>query len=202
MHMIALTGDRQVGKSRLSEYLVETQGFVRVHPFGGGKAACEAFFTHLGAAPLDAWNMVHGNLKDRPSSCLPVGPDGEHHSPRFFMEKFGAFMGVTLGADWTLGSELSRLRAAGTERVILESVAFEAEAFRDMGGIIIRIERDGASKIKGIETDAWVERIVPDHVFRNDQPDLESGKAAFSEFLRSHGLIGEPAPVEEPVPGF
>lgn len=202
MHMIALTGGRQVGKSRLSDYLVETHDFVRMHPFGGGKAACEAYFTHLGASAHEAWHMVNGDLKDTPSACLPVGPDGEHYCPRFFMEKFGAFMGVTLGADWTLRSELSLMRASGAERVILESVAFEADDFRDMGGIIIRIERDRPSRIKGIETDQWVERIVPDDVFRNDHPELEAGKAAFGEFLRARGWIGEPAPLEEPVPGF
>lgn len=198
MIMIGLTGGRHVGKSSLASHVVERHGFARMHPFDGGKVASEAWFRHLGADAGTAHDMVHGKLKDRPSPLLPVGPDGQHAMPRLFYEKFGAFLGRTLGPDWTLGTEIRRLAVLGHDRIISESIVFEAEAFRAMGGKIIRIDRPGAGVI-GIETDPVVRTIAPDFVFENSCSDVTRAREAFEEFLFEAGLIPE-SPDADPDP--
>lgn len=190
MILLGLTGGRHVGKSSLASHIVERHGFARMHPFDGGKAASEAWFRHLGADAATSHEMIHGSLKDRPSPLLPVGADGVHAMPRFFYEKFGAFLGRTMGPDWTLGLEVRRLAALGHDRIISESIVFEADSFRAMGGTIIRIDRPGAG-VAGIETDPVVKSITPDFVFENSCSDVTLARQAFEEFLTSVGLIPE-----------
>ena len=198
MILIGLTGERQVGKSVLADHLVAEHGFSRLHPFDGGKAATQAFFRHLGADADTAWRMVNGDLKDRPSHLLPVGPDGVNFDPRFFMEKFGAFMGVILGPDWTLNQEIRRLADQGSDRIIAESIAFEAEAFRAAGGIVVGVKRPRAGPIiAGIETDRVVAGIVPDLTFHNATSDKRAAGPSFADFLGEHGILELPAPAEE-----
>ena len=131
--------------------------------------------------------MVHGHLKDRPHPLLPLRPEGEHHDPRFFMEKFGHFMGTTLGPEWTLDQEIARLESEGNTRIISESVAFEARRFRAHGGIIIRIENPARQNtIEGVETDPVTRAIEPDLIFMNSAGDVTTAQAEFRIFLQEH----------------
>ncbi len=49
------------GSHRPLTYLVDA-GFVRAHPFAGGKVASAAWFEYLGASPDEAQRMVNGDL--------------------------------------------------------------------------------------------------------------------------------------------
>lgn len=161
--LIGLTGLRGVGKTTAAAHLVLRYGFVRAHPLDGGKIAAEAYFRHLGARIDEAERMVLGDLRDVPSPLLPG-----RATPRYFLERFGAFMGVTLGPDWTLGAELARLRAREPWRpIVVESVVYEAGVIRDAGGIIVRIERPGHAGPAGIETDAAQAEIAADATIVN-----------------------------------
>lgn len=161
--LIAFTGRRGVGKSEAAAAL-ESAGFVRAHAFGGGKAATEAYFRHIGATAEQAREMVNGSLKDVPSPLLP-----KCHTPRYFMERFGHFLGVSLGADWTLGAELTRLdRDYPGRSVVIESVAYEQAVIRAAGGKIIRIARPGHKGPEGVRTDEAVARIEVDMTIVND----------------------------------
>ena len=185
IRILGLTGYRQTGKSTIAAHLKAEHGFVAAHVFAGGKAATEAYFRHLGADDETAHRMVHGDLRDQPSPFLPLrvdlpsGASPEHHSPRFFMEMFGNFMGETLGADWTAGLELKRIQAENPGRdILIESVVYEAEAIRAAGGTIIRIDRPGTSG-RGLKTDRAVETITPDAIFTNEHADVASMLAEF-----------------------
>lgn len=112
-------------------------GYVSAHPFNGGKAASMAYFRHCGASEETAWRMAHEDLKDQPSDFLPG-----RATPRYWMERFGNFMGETMGAEWTLGVELARLAEAGAERVVVESVVYEWKVLKSHGGKIYRVVRD------------------------------------------------------------
>lgn len=169
--IIGLKGDRQVGKSHIAQHLVDNHGFKRVHPFDGGKAATRAYFMHLGTDEETAWRMTDGDLKDKPSPFLPVITDpahvipgrfemGDRYPPRFFMEKFGRCMGVEMGPGFTIGMEIERhLRdgSEGEQRLVVESIVYEAPQMREYGGQIIEVRRDkpDADKVVGLETDKY-----------------------------------------------
>lgn len=171
--MIGLTGARNVGKSTVANMLVESFGFRRIHAFDGGKAATVAYFIHLGATSIEANEMVYGSLKDLSSDILPG-----RASPRFFMEKFGRFMGTTLGPDWTLGAEISRHRRADpSSKLIAESLVYESDLFRSAGGIIVRVERPGHVGPVGCESDSFQAGIVEDHRLINGGSLTELRKA-------------------------
>lgn len=177
--MIGLTGARNVGKSTVANMLVESFGFSRVHAFDGGKAATVAYFVHLGATSTEANEMVYGSLKDTPSDLLPGSA-----TPRFFMEKFGRFMGTTLGADWTLGTEIGRhQRANPSVKLVAESLVYEADCLRAAGGVIVRVERPGHVGPAGCESDAFQAAIVEDHKLINGG-DLDQLRKAVDSLVR------------------
>ena len=190
--IIGLTGFRQTGKSTIATHLQARHGFIDLHAFAGGKVATEAYFRHLGADEDLAHRMVHGDLRDTPSPLLPLRsdlPEGaapEHHSPRFFMEMFGNFMGETLGSDWTAGAELRLASERHPGRnLLIQSVVYEVDAIRAQGGTIIRIDRPGAHG-RGLKTDRVVEAITPDEIFLNDHGSVEDMLAEFDRrFMES-----------------
>lgn len=162
--IIGLTGLRHVGKSKAADHLVDALGFVRAHPFDGGKAAAVAYFAHLGASADEAHCMAYGDQRDQPSPLLPGGV-----APRLFLERFGHFMGVGMGADWTLGAELARVwRDHPGRPVVVESVVYEAPVIRAAGGILVRIVRPGHAGPAGVNTDAAQAALDVDMTIIND----------------------------------
>lgn len=154
--MIGLTGARNVGKSTVAALLESEYGFERVHTFESGKKAAVTWFDAIGG---DGYEMVYGALKDVPSSFLPGNV-----SPRYFLEKFGEFMGVQLGVNWTLGIEIGLARSrAPNAPIVVESVVYETPWFRAQGGLVVRVDRPGHVGPAGIESDAVQARIVADY---------------------------------------
>lgn len=161
--IIGLAGYRRVGKSEVGNRLVEAHGFKRIHPFNGGKAACRAYFTHLGVSPEDAVRMTDGDLKDTPSEYLP-----DNQTPRYLMERFGKFMGVEMGPDWTIGRELIRATEGGADRLLVESVVYEDSVLRSQGATIWKVTRPTVAQTPGLETDTYTRSMVTDHEIIND----------------------------------
>jgi len=155
--MIGLTGKRNVGKSTVAAMLEEEYGFERIHAFGAGKHAAAAWFDYVGG---DGDRMVWGDLKDQPSEYLPGGV-----APRYFLERFGKFMGEEMGVAWTLGLEIILARERNPRApIVVESVVYEADCFKRLGGTIWRLERPGHRGPVGQESDAEQARIVEDAI--------------------------------------
>lgn len=152
--MIGLTGLRNVGKSTVANFLESNYGFTRVHAFESGKAAAVTYFESIGCE--EPWEMVYGDLKDRPCEFLPGNV-----APRFFLEKFGKFMGVDMGIDWTLGAEVRKARSAG-QPIVVESLVYEADWFKVQGGIVWRLERPGHVGPVGAQSDAVQALVAAD----------------------------------------
>lgn len=191
--IIGLCGDRKVGKSKAAKHLVETHGFTRLHPFDGGKAASRGYFQHLGADEETAHRMTDGDLKDIASPLLPVirnpehGVPGTHYAPRFWMEKFAKFMGVDMGPAWTLEQEVARHKSAGSPlRLVSESIVYEIETFRRLGGIVVRVDRPLKDNDRpvGFETDKFSRTILPDHILLNDSDSVEDLHRSLDVLLR------------------
>lgn len=162
MLMIGFTGLRGVGKSLAADTLVKKHGFAKAHAFGPGKEMCVAYYEYMGIDAHTAWRMVHGDLKDTPCEKLPNGV-----ASRYFMEKFGKFMGVDMGPDWTLAVELDRMQRNGNKHVTVESLVYEAAVFRNKGGFIVRMERDGV-KPSGEHTDEAQAKVKEDITINNN----------------------------------
>ena len=191
--IIGLSGRRGVGKSRVADHLVEHHGFSRIHPFQGGKAACVGYLVHVGATPEEAARMVNGDLKDKPCSLLP-----DNQTPRYFMERFGQFMGVQMGPAWTIGQEIRlALERDPDARLIAESIVYEVDVIRRMGGMIVEITRDG-SRIEGLETDKATALIRPDLRFENNGNSLAHLKGEVDELLYQVMAYLDPEPEPEP----
>jgi hypothetical protein len=184
--IIGLTGKRQVGKSVITKYLKREHGFVSVHPFNGGKAACRALYEHYGASPQEAWEMTDGSLKDTPSSYLPGGVPS-----RFFMEELGRFMGQDLGLEWTLGKEIELAMARDPNvRIIAESIAYEEPLLRKLGGHIFEVTRSlcDPAAVTAHRTDKGVAGIIPDGSFANDYETEAEMVPELIAFLSEHGI--------------
>lgn len=178
--VIGLTGRRHVGKTTATNYLFVTYGFARVHAFEGGKVAAAAYFEHLGASAEEARRMVYGDLRDQPSRYLPGNA-----LPRMFLEKFGHFMGVGMGAEWTLGAELERTWRDNPGRpVVVESVVYEAPVIRAAGGLIVRIVRPGHDGPAGIRTDIAQASLDVDATIVNDG-DLAKLRASIGHIAQA-----------------
>lgn len=168
--MIGLTGKRNVGKSTVANLLEEEFGFEKIHAFSAGKEAAERWFDAIGG---DGNRMVYGDLKDEPSEHLPGNV-----APRYFLERFGHFMGAEMGVDWTLGLEiiLARKRAPRAP-IVVESLVYEADWFRRMGGVVVRLERPGHVGPVGIESDAVQALVAADITIKATALDELRGKA-------------------------
>lgn len=147
--LIGLTGLRNVGKSTVASLLEKEFGFRKVHAFWSGKEAVKEWFIAVGFDADDAWEMVYGDLKDVPCDRLPDGV-----APRFFLEKFGHFMGQAMGVAWTLGIEIANMRRLAPGRpIVVESLVYEAPWFKAQGGVVWRLERPGHVGPAGVESD-------------------------------------------------
>lgn len=156
--LIAFTGRRNVGKSTAVRRL-ERQGFVQIHAFTGGKEAAVAYLEHILAyTPFERMGrrMVYGDLKDVPCPALPGGV-----APREFLERFGKFMGVDMGVEWTLRAEVERIKRVYGPfvNIAVDSMIYESEYWREIGGVIVRLNRpdfEGQPVVKSDEAQAGV----------------------------------------------
>jgi len=168
MLMLGFTGTRGVGKSHIANLLEVEFGFTRIHTFGPGKAMCVEYAKHCGIDSHTAYRMVYEDLKDVPHSLMPG--DG---TMRTFMEDFGKFLGVDQGPDYTMGIEIRRALAFNPEaKLLVESVVYEADYFRNLGGKIVSIHRPSvAGFIEGKHTDFAVAAIRSDYSLDNSSND-------------------------------
>ncbi|MBZ9943409.1 hypothetical protein LB533_20190 [Mesorhizobium sp. BR1-1-13] len=156
--LMGLTGKRNVGKSTVAKLLKDEFGFVPVHAFASGKEAAREWFIAIGIDAETAWEMVYGDLKDEPSDDLPGGV-----APRFFLEKFGHFMGATMGVAWTLGLEIAIVRKRNPRAaIVVESLVYEAGWFKAQGGRVVRLERPEHNGPAGVESDAVQALVAAD----------------------------------------
>lgn len=158
--LIGITGKRNVGKSTVADYLVAEYGYVKAHAFDAGKEAGLAYLGHITGDHQRAWQMTYGDLKDVPCADLPGGV-----TPRYFYERFGQFMGVEMGVEWTLGAEVATTRRKHPGKpIVVESLVYEAGWFRRQGGRIVRLVRPDHEGPVGTESDAVQAGIIADEV--------------------------------------
>lgn len=175
--VLGLTGGRECGKSFLTN-LLGSHDFVRVHPFNPGKALLRGYYVSRGASEAEALAMTDGSKHEKdapaPGGVLPVDPKtGKNYTSRLVMERLGWFMANVVGLDSTIGRELAHWNDLGAERILVDSVVYEADHIREFRrSAIIRLDvpeesRGARSGIVADKTDEAVSGIVPDGVLIN-----------------------------------
>lgn len=133
--LVALTGSAGSGKSTATKFLVERHGYTLVKFAGPLKDACRA----LGLTD----RHIEGDLKEESCEML-CGK-----TPRYLMQAMGTELGRNLIGE-NLWVNLWRSRALDIMahsfgRVVVDDCRFpnEAEAIRQLGGMIIKLEGRG-----------------------------------------------------------
>jgi hypothetical protein len=155
MLIVGFCGPIGCGKSTAAAYLVETYDFERRRFAGPLKAMMKA----LGLTDSE----IDGEHKERP--CLLLG----NKTPRHAMQ--------TLGTEWgrmlihpNLWVDAWRFSLPDNKDVVVDDVRFanEEKAIRDLGGLLIQIEREGtgglaqhASELQGIRGDIVIQNNGP-----------------------------------------
>ena len=149
--IVGFCGPIGCGKSAATRHLVNSYRFVK-RPFAGP-------LKDMAAAVGLNDNQLNGNLKETPCELL----GGK--TPRHFMQTLGTEWGRNCmdGDFWV--RLWSMLLPAGRD-IVVDDVRFpnEVKTIRDMGGIIIQLERRGtgglaahASELQGIKGDVVLE---------------------------------------------
>lgn len=193
--VVALTGKRRVGKSTFASVLEREYGFKRVHAFETGKKMARVLFAQMTGSYREAERMVDGDLKDLPHTSLPGCA-----TPRYFMERFGKFMGVDMGVPWTLAMEMNAAIREGATRIVVESVVYESDEIAKWGGNIIRLRGTRQTGIE-VETDATQDAIKVQFDLQHATPEAVEMSARWyaSEILE---LLPVPTTVNEPDKRF
>lgn len=164
--IIGFTGRRGVGKSEAARVVHSMGGFSLLHTFGIGKLMTIAYFMGIGYSQEDAKEMVDGKYKRFPAMKMPA-----QVTPQWFMERFGHFMGVELGPEFTIGVWFNKYMELYPENnIVLESIVYEANWVRQQYGPrfkLIRITRLAIDEVNPL-SDAGVARIIPDFTINNN----------------------------------
>ncbi|THK38087.1 deoxynucleotide monophosphate kinase [Ensifer sp. MPMI2T] len=128
--LVALTGAAGSGKSTATRFLVERHGYTLVKFAGPLKDMCRA----VGLSE----DEIEGGAKEKPTMLL-CGK-----SPRQFMQHLGTEFGRNLIGEY-FWVNIWAQRAAQHGRVVVDDCRFpnEAQAVRELGGVIIKLEGRG-----------------------------------------------------------
>lgn len=136
-NLVAFIGLRRSGKDSAAQALVQ-QGWQLVRFADGLKEMLRAYFRYVGVCPDDIEAMIEGHLKEEPTHLL----GGK--TTRWAMQSLGTEWGrEMIYPDLWVNSVLAH--ASLYHNVVLSDCRFpnEAEAVRQQGGKLIRIERAG-----------------------------------------------------------
>lgn len=166
--IIGLTGKKQNGKSTAAQYIAEKYGFVRLNfkdalvaeIKAGFPNVLEAIIEMMERSAYDGMNpwTIDRLFRDKP----PVF--------RALMQNFGTEVRRVDNTDYWVVKWMKE--AAKHQNIVVDDVRFlnEAQAVRDMGGIVIRISRADYPNV-----DSHVSETEMDMIKTDDNVTVESG---------------------------
>lgn len=196
--IIGLMGERRKGKSRIASHLVTKNDFTLMHPFNPGKAFLRGYYVSRGATESEAFRMTNSDLKDHPSPYLPKDPEtGKHVTSRWLMEEVGKWMGIDVGPEWTIGTEIDYhmrlMQQEESSRFVMESIVYEAPVVRSRKGVTL-VEVWAEKPTPGFEvmaeqmTDRFIKTVAPDFRFCNRMDGLENLARDWDDFMLEKGI--------------
>ena len=167
-YIIGLAGAAGAGKDTVADWLCDHHGFERAAFADSLKEMLEALLTGLG---IDYAYLYERGLKEQPIPGLNV-------SARHLMQTLGTEWGRNqLGSGFWLKTMELRLGLSTIpttpvhDRIVITDVRFpdEAQWIRAFGGVIVRVQRDGAQAIPLAHHSSELQHIRADRVLLNDR---------------------------------
>tara|TARA_R110002072_G_scaffold26966_20_gene88478 strand:+ start:723 stop:1283 length:561 start_codon:yes stop_codon:yes gene_type:complete len=138
--LIGITGKKGAGKDTLAQPLIE-QNFANIKMAGPLKDMLRTLYYTTGMDQQTIERKIEGDLKETPCKIL------QGQTPRYAMQKLGDEWRNMIGENlWT---DMWRNRVA---RVLKEGIPVvctdirykhEAQVIKDLGGVLVRVQRDG-----------------------------------------------------------
>jgi hypothetical protein len=180
--LIAFTGYKGHGKSTAAGALMD---------FGAQRVRFAQPLKRMLSALGLSWNEIDGDLKEQP--CETLGGK----TPRHAMQTLGTQWGRDcIDQDfWIRRWQVSANNAlAWGQDVVVDDLRFpnEAEAVRELGGLIVRIERPGHPIDRSHESERCVADIRPDAVILNNG-SYEDLVDTVATFCRNLDVVGQEA---------
>lgn len=167
--IFGLVGAKGSGKSTLANLLVRDHNFRRISFTQGLKAMLRTFLAGQGLSMDTIVRMLEGDLKETPTPYL------DNKTPRHAMQTLGTEWGreCISGKIWV--NAWHRSAATANQSIVADDVRFlnEAEAIRNMGGLIILVSRQGLSLSDDHISEQELKQIVPDRIIVNGEGDPE-----------------------------
>lgn len=182
--LIGITGKKTAGKDTLATGF-KSQGFMDLKMGDPLKQMLRALYVCAGVDQEMIERKIEGDLKE--VSCEYLGGQ----SPRHAM--------VTLGTAWrdmitpdlwiNIWRPKAQLMLAAGLNVICTDVRrlSEAQAIRDLGGVMVRVDRPGLISDSSHITETEMDSIPVDAVFNNDRSQAHLALKAIN-FLKEHQL--------------
>ena len=163
--LIGMTGQKGSGKDTFAEAL----GFVTTKMADTLKNMLRTLYRDAGVDPETIERKIEGDLKEEPCEILGGA------TPRWAMQSLGTEWAKMVDPTHTLWSRIwhskaSALIEAGHD-IVVTDVRFqhEAEALRDLSGLLVRIDRPGSENVDTHESETEMRGLVPDATVVNDR---------------------------------
>lgn len=157
--IIGLTGYARSGKDTVGEILTSQHGFTRL-AFADGVRNL--------AARIDP--ILDNNGRRLSSYIEQEGWEDSkvHPEVRQFLQTLGVAVRDTLGASLWIDALFRKAVRLGTP-VVITDVRFvnEADAIRDRGGVVWRVERPGTGPVNGHVSETAMDGYIPDYTIYN-----------------------------------
>lgn len=166
--VIGITGRKRSGKDTVAAHFVSNHSYVRYQIAGPLKRAlCELYGWDINI-------LEDGSDKEKVDPEYGVSP---REAAQFMGAEFNKYMSnhyPEYGQITNTKLYLKRMKQFVAKNPKLDIVIpdvrmpFTAEAIREMGGIMLRIERGKGANTDGHDTEKYIDTIEVDHVILND----------------------------------
>lgn len=166
--VVAFAGTKGAGKDTAADVLVTEHDFTRVRMADGLKTMLRALLTYRGMADDLIERYIEGDLKETPCPAL------NGRTMRHAMQTLGTDWGrKMIDEDIWVDSTHDRILAVGD--AVVSDIRFpnEAEMIKDLGGTVIRIDRDTGAVDPHV-SEQLTSGLLVDWVVRNDGTSPES----------------------------
>ena len=166
--VVAFAGTKGAGKDTAADVLVTEHDFTRVRMADGLKEMLRALLRYRGTDDALIERYIEGDLKETPCPAL------NGRTMRHAMQTLGTDWGrKMIDEDIWVDSTHDRILAVGD--AVVSDIRFpnEAEMIKDLGGAVIRIDRDTGAADPHI-SEQLTSGLLVDWVVRNDGTSPES----------------------------